>query len=112
VTANVNTIRTVLPKSTREAAHSPPRHQTKPSGSETNEVASSPKMINQIPTIVTVDCTSPPGKLEKTNPKMIKEPFLSKPYYRNNNAVLTNSSSDPTNSEEIHSNSAPREFRN
>jgi len=109
VTSDVNTIRTVLPKSIREAAHSPPRHQTKSSMSETNKISPS-KIINPIPTIVTVDCTSPPINTEKTNPKMIKEGSSLKYSQRNSDGIIMNSSSDPTTSEEIHSTSVLRRF--
>ncbi|CAF3721714.1 unnamed protein product [Adineta steineri] len=111
VTSDVNTIRTVLPKSHREAAHSPPRHQAKPPVLETlpeTTNKSLPQIINPVPTIVTFDCTSPPMNTEKTSPKMITEPFPVKTYHRKSDGIITNCSSQPIDSEELHSTSVPR----
>ncbi|CAF1051721.1 unnamed protein product [Adineta ricciae] len=108
VTSDVNTIRTVLPKSNREAAHSPPRDQTKALLIESTNATSSPKVINPVPTIITVDCASPPMTTEKTNPKMIKESHATKNYHRNSDGIIPSCSSEPTDYEEIHSTSVPR----
>ncbi|CAF5118829.1 unnamed protein product, partial [Rotaria sp. Silwood1] len=111
VTSDVNNIPTVLPKSTREAAHSPPRQQTKSPISdllsETN-TTSIPKPINQIPTIVTVDCTSPSINTEKEKTKQISEPMLLKSHHRHSDGIITNDESESNNFDEIYSNSAPR----
>jgi hypothetical protein len=104
VSLDVNTIRTVLPKSTREAAHSPPRVQT----NNTSPI----KLVNPIPTIVTVDCTSPPITTEKTNPKTITEPISTKYFHRNSDSVISSCLSEPINSEELLSSSVPRKFLN
>ena len=107
----MNTIRTVLPKSNREAAHSPPRDQTKALLVEsTNATSSSPKAISPVPTIITVDCASPPVTTEKSNPKMIKESQTMKNYHRNSDGIIPSCSSEPTDYEEIHSTSVPRRF--
>jgi len=47
---------------------------------------------------------------DKTNPKMINELFSSKYSHGNSGEIITGCSSDPTNSEEIHSTSVPREI--
>jgi hypothetical protein len=67
------------------------------------------KAINQIPMIVTDDGNSPPiNNKEKTIPKAIKDSSSVKCTHRNSNGLLTGCSSDPIDSEEIHSTSVPR----
>ncbi len=106
----MNIIRTVLPKSTRQAAHSPPRHPPRPTVTETDD-GSSMKIILPIPTIVTDDCTSPPINKEKTIPKAIKESSSLTYSHRNSDGLLTACASDPLVSEEIHSTSVPRRLK-
>lgn len=113
VTANVNNIRTVLPKSNREAAHSPPRHRTKmpiPSSSldsiEPTLSSSLPRTPTMAPpgsklsdenTLSTVDDTNTPVNPEKVPLKMIKQrSFSSKTIYQSGNPMTTTGSSDPT----------------
>ncbi len=100
----MNTIRTVLPRSTRQAAHSPPRHPPKSPVIEIDHGLA----INQIPMIVTDDGNSPPVNKEKTIPKAIKDSSSVKCTHRNSDGLLTGCSSDPIDSEEIHSTSVPR----
>ena len=112
VASDVNTIRTVLPNSHREAAHSPPRNQGK---SVDIQPKSPARTINPIPTIVTVDCTSPTltpptAATEKSNPKMIKDPFSNKYFHRNSDGIFNCSTSEPADSTELHSTSVPRNF--
>ncbi|CAF1163115.1 unnamed protein product [Rotaria sordida] len=111
VTSDVNTIRTVLPKSTREAAHSPPRQHTNSpildSSSETNIIPIT-QSTNQIPTIVTVDCTPSIINTEKTKAKNITEPMSLKTHHRNSEGKIALDTSESNDFDQIHSASAPR----
>ncbi|CAF1230833.1 unnamed protein product [Rotaria sordida] len=111
VTSDVNTIRTVLPKSTREAAHSPPRQHTNSpildSSSETNTIPIT-QSTNQIPTIVTVDCTPSIINTEKTKAKNITEPMSLKTHHRNSEGKIALDTSESNDFDQIHSASAPR----
>ncbi|CAF4265508.1 unnamed protein product, partial [Rotaria sp. Silwood2] len=111
VTSDANTIRTVLPKSNREAAHSPPRQQTKSpildSLSETTPIPIT-KPANQIPTIVTVDCTSPTINTEKIKATKVTEPMLLKNHHRHSDGIIAQGASEPNDFDEIYSNSAPQ----
>ena len=101
----MNNIRTILPKSTRQAAHSPPRHPPKPVVIETDNLSTN--TTGPVPMIVTDDFSSSPIK-EKTVPKAIKESASGKYSHRNSDGVLVACLSDPINSEELHSTSVPR----
>jgi hypothetical protein len=122
----VNNIRTILPKSTREAAHSPPRHRTKipvPSPlsieaesnmssslphSQSITSSSPPKSIPE-PAASTVENVKPPASSEKTNPKLIKQRSLStKTIYQSNTGLTTSRSSEQTDSAELNPNSKQR----
>lgn len=113
VSANVNIIRTVLPKSTREAAHSPPRHRAKmsiPSSSLDNSEPTLSSSLPRTPTLTsaaskltdetsstTVDDTNTSTIPEKVPLKMIKQrSFSSKTIYQSGNPMTTAGSSDPS----------------
>jgi hypothetical protein len=118
----------VLPKSNREAAHSPPRHRTKVPISTSPPVAIEPSISSSLPKSQSIE-SSPPSKLtqestlitndkpdslvnpEKTNPKMIKQRSLStKTIYRSGSGMTISRSSEQTDSTDLNSNSAPRMF--
>ncbi len=83
----MNNIRTVLPKSTREAAHSPPRHRSKTSIPVSPLTTLEPAMSSSLPKsqlitsatvtpespVIPIEKTDSPERAEKTNPKMIKQ---------------------------------------
>lgn len=109
----------MLPKSTREAAHSPPRHRTKvPIPSSPPPLADEENMSSSLPqsqiitssepisetNLVTVDDTKIIVHTQKTNPKMIKQrSFSTKTIYRSTSGMTTSRSSEQTDS-----NSVPR----
>jgi hypothetical protein len=111
VSSSVNNIRTVLPKSNREAAHSPPRHNSKiqvppPLLIETAMSSSLPQAelatstspeLKPEPILIPVDSPTSTTYSPKTNPKMIKQrSFSSKTIYRSNSGMTTSRSSDQT----------------
>ena len=130
VSANVNTIRTVLPKSNREAAHSPPRHRAKvpilPSPLDDLE----PTMSSSLPrtptmtttgsklpgdsNLATVDDTSTSVYPQKTHLKMIKQrSFSSKTIYQSGNPMTTSRSSEQTTDSTLrNSHASQRMFAN
>jgi len=106
ISFNVNNIRTVLPKSNREAAHSPPRNQTK-SVSESSppvELTMSSSLphsetISNENRPVTVDKTTSPMYPERAHPRMIKQRSLSSKTIARSLAGLSSSrSSERTDS--------------
>ncbi len=124
VSSNVNTIRTVLPKSNREAAHSPPRHRTKlpistspldslePNMSsslpQTQSIASASSKLTPEAGVNTVDDTNTPVHPEKIYPKMIKQRSLStKTIYRSSSGITTSRLSEPT---DVNPNTTQRMF--
>jgi hypothetical protein len=125
VSPNVNTIRTVLPKSNREAAHSPPRHRGKvpisasaldtlePNMSsslpQTQSITSASSKLTSEAGLSTVDDTSTVVYPEKTNPKMIKQrSFSSKTIYRSSSGMTTSRLSDRTDSCDLNPNITQR----
>ena len=126
VSPNVSAIRTVLPKSNREAAHSPPRHRTRTSITTSPLCTLEPSMSSSLPQtefiapssspkstpeagITTVDDNSAPANPEKTKPKMIKQrSFSSKTIYRSSSGMTTSRSSEPTVSGDGNPNMAHR----
>ena len=99
-------IRTILPKSIREVAHSPPKNQNNPLISDSLlETYSTPlsTKTNKIPAIVTMDCTSPLMNTYKINTKTNKESFPFKTYGQNQVEIIENSSSESTHFDEMHS---------
>ena len=98
ISSNINNIRTVLPKSHREAAHSPPRHRVKIAMpplpampiSQLPPASSSPE-----PTLSVDDSTPLPVCSETANPKMINQRSPSaKTIYRASSAMTTSHSSE------------------
>jgi hypothetical protein len=125
VSPNVNTIRTVLPKSNREAAHSPPRHRGKVAISTSALDTLEPNMSSSLPQtqsitsasskltseagLSTVDDTSTVVYPEKTNPKMIKQrSFSSKTIYRSSSGMTTSRLSERTDSGDLNPNITQR----
>ncbi|CAF1431272.1 unnamed protein product [Rotaria magnacalcarata] len=111
VTSDVTAIRTVLPKSTREVAHSPPRGDSKLSILDSLPETSPALMhspIHPIPTIVTVECTPPTTDGEKSKLKTTTEPVSMKTFHRNSDGVIINMISGPAGNDEVYSTSAPR----
>ncbi len=124
----MNSIRTVLPKSNREAAHSPPRHRTKVPISASPPIviepiissslpqsqlitSSSPSKLTQESTCIKSDSTSPSVYSDKTNPKMIKQRSLSsKTIYRSSSGMTTSPSSEKNDSTDLTPNSTSRMF--
>ncbi len=128
VSLNVSGIRTVLPKSNREAAHSPPRHRTRTSISTSPLCTLEPNMSSSLPQTefvtsgspkstpeagtTTVDDNNAAATQEKTKPKMIKQrSFSSKTIYRSSSGMTTSRSSEPTVSGDGNPNTAQRMFQ-
>ena len=117
-------MRTVLPKSNREAAHSPPRHRQKPtvSASPPVELTVSPSLppAQEVPSAetilpeskpATVDSTTSPMPVDKTHPKMIKQrSFSSKTIYRPASSITTSRSSDQADCADPNHQGPPREL--
>ncbi|CAF4062380.1 unnamed protein product [Rotaria sp. Silwood2] len=134
VSSNVNHIRTVLPKSNRQAAHSPPRHQveipvsvsppTPPTSVEPS--ISSSVLQSQVDTttaaaaklvpgstLITIDNTKPLTQSDKLRQKVVKQrSFSSKTIYRSNNGMATSRSSEQTNSDDLNTNATERSDNN
>ncbi|CAF4897167.1 unnamed protein product [Rotaria sp. Silwood1] len=129
VSENINPIRTVLPKSNRQAAHSPPRHQIEmpisissstsdksnisslvpQSELETTTTTSSSAQIVPESTLTNIN-NSPKRSIhaEKLHQKLVKQrSFSSRTIYRSNSTMTTSRSSEPTNSSDINSNEIP-----
>lgn len=97
-----------MPKSNREAAHSPPREPSKSTTLEPlleTSTTTIQKPINSAPTIITVDCASPPQNLEPTNSKPKTEPVALKIGHRNSDGTI---GPESTNFNELCSTSIPR----
>lgn len=121
----MNIIRTVLPKSYREAAHSPPRHRNKSpalSASTPVELTTSPSLTpaQEVPSAETIppeskpataDSTTSPMPVDKTQPKIIKQrSFSSKTIYRPANSITTSRSSDQADCADPNHQGPPREL--
>ncbi|CAF1164848.1 unnamed protein product [Adineta ricciae] len=120
ITSNANNIRTILPKSNREAAHSPPRHRAKLSLPESPlSVITEPQLSSSLPqselittvskenetaddsSLISARSTKSP---EKTDPRVIKQrSFSTKTIYRSNSGMTPSRSSEQTNIDALHS---------
>jgi hypothetical protein len=125
VSPNVNTIRTVLPKSNGEAAHSPPKDSTKepistsplntlePNMSsslpQTQSITSSSSKLTPEAGLSTVDDTSTTVYPEKTNSGIIEQPsFTTETIYRSSSGMTTSRSLDQTDSGDLNPNITQR----
>ncbi|CAF0737959.1 unnamed protein product [Adineta steineri] len=118
VTSNPNNIRTVLPKSNREAAHSPPRRSAKvPIPDSPREIELEPNMSSSLPQSELISLSSSKSSdestlnkiksnksPEKNDPRIIKQRSLSsKTLYRSSSGLTTSRSSEQTNIDDINS---------
>ena len=120
MTSNANNIRTILPKSNREAAHSPPRHRAKLSLPDSPlSVITEPQLSSSLPqselisttlkenetaddsSLISARSTKSP---EKSDPRVIKQRlFSTKTIYRSNSGMTPSRSSEQTNIDALHS---------
>ncbi|CAF1415253.1 unnamed protein product [Rotaria sordida] len=125
VSPNINSIRTVLPKSNRQAAHSPPRHRiemlrsvsppTTVESSMSSSLTQHPlnttitslaadQLVPESP-LITDDNTKKSIQSEKLRQKVVKQrSFSSKTIYRSNSAMIPSRSPEQTNSAQLNSN--------
>ncbi|CAF0765321.1 unnamed protein product, partial [Rotaria sordida] len=130
VSPNINSIRTVLPKSNRQAAHSPPRHQIErlrsvsppttvqssmsssltqhPLNTTTTSLAAADQLVPESP-LIADDNTKQSIQSEKLRQKVVKQrSFSSKTIYRSNSAMIPSRLSEQTNSAQLNSNTTQR----